>query len=122
MIKHNGTNIPILSESVVHNGVAYLSGWVSWNKQGGSIKDQSEDIFQQIDRMLKDAETDKSNLLFANIWLTSVDYAPEFNDAWLEWLDGCPKPARACVEAKLLREGWDVEVAVTAVVKEGNSL
>ncbi|MDD9912113.1 MAG: RidA family protein [Alphaproteobacteria bacterium] len=118
MIERNGTDVPILSESTVHNGVAYLSGWVSWDNQGGSITAQSEEIFAKIDQMLAEAGSDKEHLLFANIWLTSVDYIQEFNNAWLKWLENSPKPARACVEAKLLRPGWDVEVAVTAAVKE----
>lgn len=105
-----------MSKAVVHNGVAYLAGIVSEDAKGKSVKEQTADILAQIDAILKDAGTDKTRLLKANIWLTDMATFGEMNEAWDGWVAEGHTPARATVESRLAGPGYDVEIMVEAAV------
>lgn len=107
---------PRMSGAVVHNGIAYLSGQVSANAAGGSVTEQTKDILAIIDGLLKEAGTDKSKLLSANIWLADMSTFAEMNAVWDGWVSPGNTPARATVEAKLAAPQYTVEIMVTAVV------
>jgi len=64
---------------------------------------------------LASANTDKTKILKADVWLTDIRRATEFNEYWLKWLPLDAMPARAMVEAKFSHPDWLVEVAVIAV-------
>jgi enamine deaminase RidA (YjgF/YER057c/UK114 family) len=89
-----------MSEAVIHNGMAYLAGFVAEEAKGKSVREQTADILAQIDATLKKAGTNKSNIVKANIWLTNMDGF-----------------ARATVESpRLAAPGYDVEIMVEAAV------
>jgi enamine deaminase RidA (YjgF/YER057c/UK114 family) len=69
-----------LSLGVVHGDTVYLAGQVA--RTGDTVREQTADILAQIDELLAEAGTDKSNLLTANIWLTDISTFPEMNEAW----------------------------------------
>eukprot|EP00163_Fabomonas_tropica_P015598 TRINITY_DN2840_c1_g2_i1.p1 TRINITY_DN2840_c1_g2~~TRINITY_DN2840_c1_g2_i1.p1 ORF type:complete len:304 (+),score=98.67 TRINITY_DN2840_c1_g2_i1:49-960(+) len=104
-----------LSQAVTSNGLVFLSGQVAGDTSA-DVKGQAEQIFEKIDWRLKEAGTDKSKLVSADIWLTSIKDAKEFNAAWEEWIPEGAAPARACVEAKLVNPAFKVEVRVVAAV------
>ena len=106
---------PRMSGAVVHNGIAYLSGQVSANAAGGSVTEQTKEILAIIDGLLKEAGTDKSKLLTANIWLADMSTFAEMNAVWDGWVSPGNTPARATVEAKLAAPQYTVEIMVTAV-------
>ncbi|MDX8470171.1 RidA family protein [Mesorhizobium sp. VK23B] len=103
------------SDAVVFNGVVYVSGIKSPNKQI-SVSGQTVDILAEIDRRLAEVGTDKSRLLSATIWMHDVvrDVA-ELNAVWNEWLTPGRRPARSCVQATL-QGGSAVEIAVITAV------
>lgn len=105
-----------MSTGVIHNGVIYLSGMVPDKAKGKSVKEQTQDVLQQIDAALKEAGTDKTKVLKANIWLTDIGRWAEMNEAWDAWVVSGKTPARATVESKLAGPGLDVEIMVEAAV------
>ena len=106
-----------MSEAVIHNGMAYLAGFVAEVAKGQSVREQTADILAQIDATLKKAGTTKSNIVKANIWLTNMDTFSQMNEAWDAWAPAGATPARATVESpRLAAAGYDVEIMVEAAV------
>jgi enamine deaminase RidA (YjgF/YER057c/UK114 family) len=69
----------------------------------------------KIEGLLKEAGTNKSNLLTAQIWLKDIekDFAA-MNTVWSAWLDPVNKPVRATIQAPMARPAILVEIKVTA--------
>lgn len=105
-----------MSEAVIHGDKIYLSGYVAETTVGKSVKEQTKDILDQIDATLKEAGTDKTKVLKANIWLTDIKTWAQMNEAWDAWVVPGQTPARATVEAKLAAPGLDVEIMVEAAL------
>ncbi|STZ76062.1 RidA family protein [Bergeriella denitrificans] len=103
-----------LSEATVANGFVFLSGMVPENPEADA-KAQTENVLAQIDHWLAQCGSDKRHILEATIFLTDMaDYAA-MNEAWDAWAAPGRTPARACVEAKLAKPEWKVEIKVSAV-------
>jgi len=111
--KHSG---PRMSQIVVHGNTVYLAGQVAQEAPGASVGEQTKDILQRIDQYLGEAGSDKSKILAATIWLTSMDTFAEMNEVWDTWVDSANPPARACVESRLAAPQFTVEIMVTAAV------
>ena len=105
-----------MSEAVIHGGKAYLAGFVAEKTVGESVKEQTADILAQIDATLKQAGTDKTKILKANIWLTDIRTCAQMNEAWDAWVVVGQTPARATVKSKLAAPGLDVEIMVEAAI------
>lgn len=103
-----------MSKAVVHGDTVYLAGLTAASAAGGSVTDQTKEILSLIDGFLKQAGTDKTRLLRANIWLADISTFEEMNAVWDAWVaPGCA-PARATVEAKLANPKLTVEIMVVA--------
>lgn len=113
MIERNHTN-QRMSQIVQYGGVVYVAGQVASGAPGGSVAEQTSDILGRIDALLREANTDKSKILTATIWLTDIGTFDEMNGVWDGWLLPGQAPARACVEAKLAAPQYTVEVMVAA--------
>ena len=106
-----------MSEAVIHNGMAYLAGFVAEDAKGKSVREQTSDILAQIDATLKKAGTSKSSIVKCNIWLTDMGTFSQMNEAWDAWVPAGATPARATVESpRLAAPGYDVEIMVEAAV------
>lgn len=105
-----------LSHVVVHNGVAYVTGQVAADRSQ-DVAGQTRQVLARIDELLAIAGTDKSKILFAQIWLKHVvaDFAA-MNAEWEAWIPADALPARATVEANLAAETILVEIAAQAAV------
>lgn len=112
-IKRYGSNAR-LSEAVAANGLVFLAGIVPENTDAG-ITEQTADVLRQIDYWLKEAGSDKSHILEATIYLPDLADYDGMNAAWDAWVDPANTPARACVEAKLAKPEWKVEIKLSAV-------
>jgi enamine deaminase RidA (YjgF/YER057c/UK114 family) len=99
---------------VVHNDTVYLAGLTADKTAGQSVGDQTREILEKIDGLLKQGGTDKSKLVQAVIWLQDIRTVDEFNKVWDAWVVGGSGPARACIEARLQSPAKMVEVMVTA--------
>lgn len=103
-----------MSQVVIAGGVVYLAGQVPMT-QHATITEQTIEVLKQIDALLESASVDKTHLLTANIWLSDARYFEEFNRIWDVWVPEGNAPTRACVQSPLMRAGFDVEIAVTAL-------
>ncbi len=106
---------PRMSQAVVHGDTAYLAGQVA-DDTSQTVAGQTQQILAKIDGLLKQAGTDKSNLLSANVWLTDISTWSEMNSVWDKWVVPGNTPARATVEAALASPQYKVEIMVTAAV------
>jgi enamine deaminase RidA (YjgF/YER057c/UK114 family) len=111
--KHVGQR---MSQVVVNHGIVYLAGQVAQNAGGQPVAEQTRDILGAIDELLKEAGTDKSRLLTAQIWLADISTFDEMNQVWDAWVSPRNAPARACVESKLAAPKFTVEIMVTAAL------
>ena len=110
-----------MSAAVIHDGKAYLAGFTPDKMIGASVVEQTREVLQQIDATLKQAGTDKTNIIKANIWLTDMATFSEMNSVWDAWVVQGHTPARATVEAKLAAPGIDVEIMVEAAILKKKS-
>jgi enamine deaminase RidA (YjgF/YER057c/UK114 family) len=104
-----------MSQVVIANGIAHLAGQVPATT-GASIAVQTTEVLNRIDALLAAAGIDRTRLITANIWLSDPKHFDAFNAVWDAWVPAGHAPARACVQALLMKPGLDVEVAVTALV------
>jgi enamine deaminase RidA (YjgF/YER057c/UK114 family) len=105
---------PRMSQAVIHGNTVYLAGQVG--TPGKSVAEQTSDILATIDRLLKQAGSDKSKILQAIIWLADMADFAEMNSVWDKWVDGPNAPARATGEAKLATPEYKVEIIITAAI------
>jgi len=104
-----------MSEAVVHNGVAYLSGQVP-HDASADVEGQTRQVLQTIERVLHDAGSSKSRLLTAQIFLANIAEFDGMNRAWDAWVADVQPPTRATIEARLANPDFKVEIVVTAAV------
>ncbi|WP_112664013.1 RidA family protein [Microvirga flavescens] len=104
------------SDLVIHNGVAYFSGYVPETTLGQSVTAQTTDVLDQIAQSLAEIGSDKTKILRATIWLTDMGSYDEMNAVWDRWVVPGHTPARACVESRLANPQYALEIQITAAV------
>lgn len=103
------------SDIVVHNGTLYTVDVPT--SIDTNIETQTSEVLGSLERLLVQAGSDKSRILMATIYLTSMDDYEGMNAVWDNWLPKGTAPCRVCVQvAALANEGWRVEIALTAAV------
>ena len=102
-----------LSKAVIHGNTVYLAGQAP-DDLGADVAGQTRQILAKIDGLLAQAGTDKSKLLTANVWLSDISGYDQMNAVWDEWVTPGNSPARACVESRLAKPQYKVEIAVVA--------
>lgn len=103
-----------MSQAVIHGDTIYLAGQVALDRPGASFGDQTRNVLDRIDALLKEVGSDKSKLLSATIWLSDMRGFEEMNAVWDAWLPEGAAPARATVEAKLATPQFTVEIGIVA--------
>jgi len=119
LVKRIGTSgDPRMSKVVVHNKVVYTSGLVDLTPST-DITEQTKNVLKEVDDLLEEAGTSKSNLLTASIWLKDIekDFS-EMNAVWVAWMDPENKPVRATVQSPMARPQILVEIQVTAAAAD----
>src|SRR5204862_1735289 len=104
---------PRMESAEVHGDTVYLAGLTADDTKA-DVKGQTKQILDKIDKFLKEAGTDKSKILSANIWLTDIGTWGQMNEVWDAWVSPGNSPARATVEAKLANPALKVEIMVQA--------
>ena len=106
---------PRMSQDVVHGNTVYLAGQVA-DTPVPSVAEQTKQVLAKIDRLLKEAGSDRSKLLSANIWLADISRFEEMNQVWDAWVSPGNTPARATVQSILARPANLVEIMVVAAL------
>jgi len=103
---------PRMSQASQHGNLVVLSGQVSVGK---SVAEQARNLFASIDELLMKAGTTKSNIIYANIFLTDMNDYDTFNSEWDKWVDAehQQSPSRSAIQVvRLAKPEWLVEVQV----------
>ena len=103
----------VMSAVTVFNQVVYLSGQVPKNTDN-DVAGQTREILATIDELLALANTDKSRLLSAQLYIKNLSDFSTVNASWIDWMNGCVAPSRATIQADLVNPNWLIEIAVTA--------
>jgi enamine deaminase RidA (YjgF/YER057c/UK114 family) len=76
---------------------------------------QSVDLFAKLDRMLAEMGSNKSRVISATCYLSTLTIKPAFDEAWAVWAGENPDhwPQRTCVGAELAK-GTLVEIKLLA--------
>lgn len=106
-----------LSEIAVHNGTVYLAGQIA-EDDDQDIIGQTREVLGHIDRLLGEANSDKSHLLSVQIYISDMAHFAGMNAVWDEWVAQGATPPRATVEAKLANPKCLVEVVVVAAQRD----
>jgi enamine deaminase RidA (YjgF/YER057c/UK114 family) len=102
-----------LSQLVVHGDTVYLSGQVA-DDASADVQDQTRQILQKIDSLLRQAGSDKSRLLCANIYLARAADFAAMSEVWETWVPAGTAPARTTVQATLVLASFKIEITVIA--------
>jgi len=111
IVRHHTS--PRMSQIVEHNGTIYLAGQVADDKNA-DIKTQTQQILAKIDKLLAEAGSDKSKLLWAQLWVTDMRNFGAMNEVWDAWVDPANPPARAGLCSDLALPEFLVEIMVIA--------
>jgi len=106
---------PRLSEIAIHNGTVYLAGQIAEDTTR-DIGGQTREVLGHVERLLKEAGSDKTRILSCQIYISSMANFPGMNEVWDAWVVPGHTPPRATVEAKLANPACLVEVVVVAAV------
>jgi len=103
-----------MSQAVARGKAIYLAGQVADKTAGGSVGEQTAEILGQIDALLAEADSDKTKIMMATIYLADIATFAEMNAEWDKWVVEGATPARATVEAKLVAPEYKIEIVVVA--------
>ena len=109
------------SQAIVTDGLLFASGQIPLSPEtgdvvSGGIKEQAEQVMQNIAAVLKAAGSDFTKVVKSTCFLTTMDNFAAFNEVYAKYFTG--KPARSCVAVSALPRGVLVEVEVIAEVSE----
>jgi enamine deaminase RidA (YjgF/YER057c/UK114 family) len=102
-----------MSMSVVHGNTVYLAGQVATD-YNGTIEKQTSEVLEAIDKLLAEAGTSKSKVLFCQVILNNIADFAAMNTVYDAWIDPANSPARACIEARLAHPSLKVEIIAIA--------
>jgi enamine deaminase RidA (YjgF/YER057c/UK114 family) len=104
---------PRMSRAVVCNNMVYLAGLTA-DDTSADVGGQTAQILAKIDKYLKEAGSDKTKIVSANIWLTDMRTFNQMNKVWDAWVSQGNTPARATVQAELANPQIQVEIMCVA--------
>jgi len=93
--------------------IAWLAGQVAADP-AADVTAQTRSVLAQIDALLAEIGSDKTQILSATIYLPDIKDFPLMNAVWDAWVPQGHTPARATVEAKLASPAYRVEIQVVA--------
>lgn len=106
------------SHAIDSGDYVYLSGQTAKNsltleKDKLNIKEQTEECFKNLNRVLKEAGLSEENVVKVNVYLTGMKHFDPMNEVYKTKFTE-PFPARTCVAVYELPLGADVEIEVIA--------
>ena len=102
-----------MSRAVIHNNTVYLCGQIPKDPTAG-IAEQTRTTLENVEAALEAAQSHKTKILSATIYLKDMALFQEMNAVWDQWVPEGNSPARTCVQAHMARENVLVEITITA--------
>jgi len=107
------------SQTMVHNGLVYVSGQLPIAPDGahvtGAVETQTKQALANLEAILEAAGSSMSRVIKATVYVTDVAHWPKVNAAYAEAF-GEHRPARAVVPTRDLHHGFLVEIDAIAAV------
>ena len=110
------------SQAVCVAGMVYTSGQIALMADGGEdvlsqgIKEQTAQVLQNLQNVLKASDSDKSKVIKCNIFLLDMGDFAVVNELYAEFF-GSHKPARSTVAVKTLPKNVLIEIDAIALSK-----
>ncbi|WP_110114671.1 RidA family protein [Bacillus sp. CGMCC 1.16541] len=108
------------SQGIVVNNMFYSSGQIPLTPEGemvnGDIVEQTEQVFQNLDAVLKAAGASFETVVKATVFIKDINDFDQINEVYAKYF-GNHKPARSCVEVARLPKDALIEIEVVALVK-----
>ncbi|MFF2450321.1 2-iminobutanoate/2-iminopropanoate deaminase [Neobacillus sp. NPDC058068] len=108
------------SQGIVVNNLFYSSGQIPLTVEGtmvaGDIKDQTHQVFQNLQAVLSEAGASLETVIKATVFIKDMNDFAAVNEVYGEYFN-VHKPARSCVEVARLPKDALVEIEVVALVK-----
>ncbi len=105
------------SDLVIHNGTVYVVEVPASVEADVTV--QTREVLASLEDSLAGAGSTKGHLLMVTIFLDDIRDLDAFNAVWDAWVPPGTAPVRACVQARLGKVGYKVELQVTAAVAAG---
>ena len=105
------------SDMVIHAGTVYVVEVPA--STDADISTQTREVLASLEDSLRQSGSSKSHLLMVTIFLDDIRDLEAFNAVWDAWVSPGTAPVRACVQARLGKLGYKVELQVTAAVAAG---
>jgi len=102
-----------LSQVALHQGVLYLAGQVA-SDVTQDMAGQTRQVLASVDVLLAEHGSDKSCILFCQIYLSDMSQFAAMNEVWDAWVVPGHTPPRATVGAPLASAEKLIEVVVIA--------
>ncbi len=125
IIKTDKAPLPIGSynQGVVSNGFIFTAGQIPIDPEtgqliDGSFKEQVNQVFNNLEQILKASGSDLSRVVKFTVFLTSMNRYAEVNEVFNSRIEESSAPARSLVEVTGLPAGADVEIECIATLNE----
>lgn len=102
-----------MSQVTRHGSVLYLAGQVATDVEQ-DMAGQTRQVLASVDELLKEQGSDRSQILFCQIFLSDMSQFQAMNTVWDGWVSAGQAPARATVGATLASPEKLIEIVVVA--------
>ena len=102
------------SEAVIYNNVIYYTSVPTDLSDDAYL--QTKSALAEIDQILARANSDKTRILDATLFLVNKSDFSAMNLAWDEWVAKGKAPVRCTVNAGLMKQEYLVEIKIIAAV------
>ncbi|MDF2926286.1 MAG: yabJ [Paenibacillaceae bacterium] len=107
------------SQAIVFGNLLFTSGQIPLKADGqlveGGIREQAEQVFRNLEAVLKEAGTGFGQVVKATVFLKDMAQFPELNEVYGAWFQN-HKPARSTVEVARLPKDVLVEIELIAAI------
>lgn len=105
-----------MSAAVIVGNLAFLKGVTPRADAGDDVVSQTKDVLVQTDALLAKVGSDRTKLVSCMIWLKDIGNVKAVNEIYDAWVDAENLPVRACVQAAMGQDRYEIEIQVTAAI------
>lgn len=107
------------SQAIFTNGILFVSGQIAINPVTGnmvqqSIEEETEQVLNNLEAILKAAEMSFANIVKTTIFITDMNNFAKINEVYASRFSDNP-PARETVEVSKLPKNGNIEISCIAV-------
>jgi 2-iminobutanoate/2-iminopropanoate deaminase len=114
-----GTPVAAYSHGIDAGQMVFVAGQVAMGPDGGivgagDVAEQTRQVIRNVEAVLRAAGSSLADVVSTTVYVRDFDRYAEYNEAYAEMF-GSNRPARATVQAGLVRDDWLVEIQAIAV-------